>query len=202
MNSFYLTSYDNLTCCWCTLEARGPDNSPVDVISLLKKVFHFIHVAQNTSNHGKQHEADEIGRIGAWISCEECHNNPITIPDNRSDQKYWEVKNLQCVYLQITTALTVSVPWGHGDDSIHFDITHSVQCCLHRLGVASDSIKKWDWKAKTGQHSILAFEMRFQAVFWKNVSFNHLSHEGMRLNMVTWLWGCMQVEATKWSLKI
>lgn len=53
------------TCCWCILEARGPDNSPVDVISLLKKVFHFIHVVQNASNHGKQHEADEKGGIGA-----------------------------------------------------------------------------------------------------------------------------------------
>lgn len=55
----------NFTCCWCIFEARGPDNSPVDVISLLKKVFHFIHVVQNASNHGKQHEADEKGGIGA-----------------------------------------------------------------------------------------------------------------------------------------
>lgn len=55
----------NLTCSWCILETRWPDNSPVDVFSLLEKVFHFIHVVQNTSDHGKQHEADEIGRVGA-----------------------------------------------------------------------------------------------------------------------------------------
>lgn len=65
-----------LTCCWYILEARGPDNSPVDVIRLLQKAFHFIHVAQNASYHGQQHEADEIGSIGARISCKVCHSDP------------------------------------------------------------------------------------------------------------------------------
>lgn len=64
----------------------------------------------------------------------------------------------------MNTALTFSVPGGHGDDSVDLGLSHGADHIFHGQGVARHRREDGDREAKAGHDYILSFEMSFETL--------------------------------------